>query len=277
MKIEPKSLRFQFLFKNRWFVASLLVVGVFAVASPSIADNVSSMAQRLTKLRGEVEQLAAKLSAKNVETSDQLRSLARQKADIELELKREQTRVQKISAAVAKRKAEIQELKSKGDQLVPLFEESADKVRSYIKRSLPFRTSARLAAVDKIQEQYKAGLLTPSRALSRLWSFVEDEFRMTRENGLFQQTLTVGETEILADVVRVGMVMLYFKSTDDTTVGKAVKDNGQWKFVTLDGPEDRKLVLDLFKSFKKQIRVGYFEIPNGLSLDGANGANGEAK
>ncbi len=225
------------------------------------------MAKRLTELRGEVESLAGKLSSKSAETSDQLRSLARQKADIELELKREQTRVQKISAAVAKRREEIQEQKAKGDQLVPLFEQSTENVRSYIKRSLPFRTEARLEAVDKIEEQYKAGLLTPSRALGRLWGFVEDEFRMTRENGLFQQTITVEDQEMLADVVRVGMVMLYFKSADDSVVGKALKQDGQWKFVTIDGPEDRKLVLELFQSFKKQIRVGYFEVPSGISAE----------
>ena len=34
----------------------------------------------------------------------------------------------------------------------------------------------------------------------------------------------------------------------------------------ISAPEDVKLVMNLFDSFKKQIRVGYFEVPNALAL-----------
>lgn len=241
-----------------------LLLALMAATSPAIADGVTVLAQRLTKLRGEVEAAAEKLNSKTAETNDVLRSLARQKADLELEVKREQTRLQKISAAIAKRRSESEAQRAKGDQLVPLFSEALGNARTYVQGTLPFRTKERLVALDKIEEQYKAGLLTPARALSRVWSFVEDEFRMTRESGLYQQTLAVDGQEILADVIRVGMVMMYFKSADDNVYGKATKRDGKWSFVVIDGTEDRKLVSKLFESFKKQIRVGYFELPDAL-------------
>ena len=70
-------------------------------------------------------------------------------------------------------------------------------------------------------------------------------------------------TEQLVDVVRIGMVMLFFK-TAEGAVGHAVKQGDTWTTRTLTEPEDRKRVLRLFDNFKKQIRVGYFEIPNAL-------------
>jgi len=217
----------------------------------------------LAQLRGEVEQLAQSLSAKNTETKDALHSLSRQRSDLELELQREETRVQKLSAAVAKHRAEMAAEQAKGERLVPLYNESFAKTKEYIEGSLPFRRSQRLSALNKLDEQYKAGLLSPPRALSRLWSFIEDEFRMTRENGLFQQTVTVNGEERLAEVVRLGMVMLFYK-TDDGLVGKAVAQNGAWTFEAIDNPDGQRAVLDLFTSFKKQIRVGYFQLPNAL-------------
>jgi hypothetical protein len=59
------------------------------------------------------------------------------------------------------------------------------------------------------------------------------------------------------------MVMLFFK-TGDGRVGHAVREGSTWTARTLQDAEDRKRVLHLFDSFKKQIRTGYFEIPNAL-------------
>lgn len=240
-----------------------LVLALVLVSAPVLADDVSQLAARLSALRGEVEQLAQELNNKSLDQKNQLQSLARQRADLELEVKREETRVQKLSSSIAKQRAEIQAEKAKGDRLVPLFESELADVKAYVTASMPFRQQERLSALEKIDEQYKAGLLTPARALQRLWSFVEDEFRMTRESGLFKQTVRVDGQEVLAEVIRVGMVMLFYR-TDDDQVGKLARKDGGWEFESIIDPERQRQVLDLFGSFKKQIRVGYFELPNAL-------------
>jgi hypothetical protein len=230
---------------------------------PVLADDTSALAARLANLRGEVEQLASQLNAKSTEQRETLRSMSRQRADLELEVTREETRVQKLVSEIAKRRTEIAEKKAKGDRRAPLVDESMSGLRSYVEASLPFRKPERLASLDKIQEQYKTGLLTPSRALQRLWSFVEDEFRLTKESGLYKQTIRVDDEERLAEVIRVGMVMLFYK-TEDGKVGKVRGKDGKFDYVSVDDPTQQKLVLELFTSFKKQIRVGFFELPNGL-------------
>ncbi len=246
---------------RRWLF--LAVVTAASIASLQATADPSQLAARLAQLRGDVETLAQDLSTKSAESKEAIRSLARQRADLELEVQREETRVQKLSAAIAKRRAEIQAEKEKSDRHVPLYKDAIVKVREYVNTTMPFRRDERLAALDKIDEQYKAGLVTAGRALSRLWSFVEDEFRMTRENGLYKQTVTVDGEERLAEVVRLGMVMMFYK-TDDGDTGRAVQRDGQWSFEAINNPDEQRAILDLFSSFKKQIRVGYFELPNAL-------------
>lgn len=241
-------------------LAVSVVVGIFAARASADA---SQLAVRLAKLRGEVEQLAQQLSNQSSDSKEALRSLARQRSDLELEQQREETRVQKLSAAIAKRRAEMQAEKAKGDRLVPVYQEWIVKVRDHVARTMPFRKEERLAALDKIDEQYKSGLISAGRALSRLWSFLEDEFRMTRESGLYKQTIDVDGDERLAEVVRVGMVTMFYK-TDDGMVGHVTKHGDKWGYAPITAPDSQRQVLDLFSSFKKQIRVGYFELPNAL-------------
>lgn len=248
---------------RRWSLKAGALCAIGVISYPAWANDVNDLAARLAELRGEVEQLAQSLNEKSADTKAMVHSLARQRADLELELQREETRVQKLSAAVAKHRAETAAEQAKGQRMLPLYQESLAKTEAYVRSSLPFRRSERLDALRKIDEQHKAGMLSPPRALSRLWSFIEDEFRMTRESGLFQQTVVVDGQERLAEVARLGMVMLFYR-TNDGDIGKAVEHDGAWTFEALSDPEAQRAVHELFTSFKKQIRVGYFEIPNAL-------------
>jgi hypothetical protein len=250
-------------FSAAWTTA-ICLAGLGALYSVSASADVGQLAARLAKLRGEVEQLAKELSTKSTESSDTIRSLARQRSDLELDVRREETRVQKLSVVIAKRRTEIQEEKAKGDKVVPLFTESLQKVREQVQVGMPFRKTERLAALDKIEEQDKSGLLTASRGLSRLWSFVEDEVRLTRESGLYKQTVHVDGEDRLVEVVRIGMVMMFYKTEVDE-VGKAVQaDDGSWGYVAINDKAEQRAVLDIFTSFKKQVRIGFFELPNAL-------------
>lgn len=244
------------------WVASIALAS-FAVGFPAWADSVTELAARLATLRNDVEELARQLNDNTAESKASLQSLARQRSDLELEVQREQTRLKKLSSALAKRRVEVESERAKGERLAPLFNRTLAQVHAHVQESLPFRRGERLEALQKLEEQHRAGLLTAPRALSRLWSFVEDEFRLTRENGLYQQTVVVDGQERLAEVVRLGMVALYYK-TEGGAVGNAVRHEQGWRYEPIAEPQQQQAVLELFRSFKKQIRVGYFELPRAL-------------
>lgn len=250
--------------RSRLAAAVLCCSGVLAASAPVLADELSGMAKRLSELRGEVETLSDQLSAQKNDMQEQLRSYARQKSELELEIQREETRTQKLRQAVAHKRSETEAQQDQNEAVAPAFTKHLEAVRSYVRGSLPFRTKERLAELDKLEEQVKGGLLAPGRALNRLWGFVEDEMRMTRESGLFSQPVLVHGKEQLAEVARIGMVAMYYKTSDDE-FGSTERKNGQWTFRSITDEAGRKEVRTLFETFKKQIRVGYFELPNALS------------
>jgi len=250
---------------KRWaaLATPLSLAAALTVSPLAHAEEIAGLAKRLSDLRGEVETLSDQLSSRKNDVQEQLRSFARQKSELELEIQREETRTQKLRQAVEQKREENETLQSANQSLAPAFEKQVSLVRGYVSESLPFRQKERLAEIEKIEEQFKSGLLPAQRALNRLWSFVEDELRMTRENGLFSQPVLVDGREQLADVVRIGMVALYFRTPADD-FGTSVFENGEWSFRTVADEEQKKSIRKLFETFKKQIRVGYFELPNAL-------------
>lgn len=248
---------------KRYGLPSVLAVAALAFALPAVGDPVAALAERLAALRGEVEGLSADLAEKENELRDQMRSYARQKAELKLELQKEETRLRKTRLAINQKKDLIEAHKKDDQALDPIFEEAVEEVRAYVEGSLPFKRDERLSALKKIEDQHKAGLLTPPRAVSRLWTFLEDEFRLTRESGMYRQTIQLDGEDELADVIRVGMVMLYFKDPDGR-VGYADRTDQGWTYKAFEGEDERRRVMALFDSMKKQIRVGFFELPNAL-------------
>jgi hypothetical protein len=246
-----------------WALSAAVMLAAGVLTAPALADSVTELAGRLAALRGQVESLSTEVAQKESDLRDELRALARQKADLELEAQKEQTRLQKTRLVIDQKRRVIEAEKSADQTLVPVFERALAQAREHVRRSLPFRTNERLAELQKIEDQYKSGLLTPQRALSRLWAFIEDEFRLTRESGIYRQTISVDGQDQLADVVRVGSVMLYFQASDGV-VGHAERSDAGWHYVSLSDPEAKRQVEQLFESLKKQIRVGFFELPNAL-------------
>lgn len=241
-----------------------VLVLLAASAAPAFAASIDDLAARLSTLRGEVESLSAELSSMTADGRDELRSLARQKADLELELKKEEIRLEKLRGALAQKRDAIRADQGRDQELSPLLHAQLEQVRKYVSGSLPFRTNQRLEELNKLEEQLRSGLLTPPRALSRLWTFVEDEFRLTRESGLYQQTISLDGQDHLADVVRVGSVALFFR-TSDSEVGYVVPQGAGHVYQAVSEPNAKQQILELFDSFRKQIRAGYFELPNAFT------------
>lgn len=239
------------------------LLGVLFAAPVAHAQSADALAARLSELRADVEKLSEELSQHKVDSRNELQALARQKSDLKVELDREQVRLAKLRESLAGKRTKLEQTSAEGNDLQPVFDGALDGLRRYVSASLPFRRPERLAELAKIEEQRRSGLLTYPRALGRLWSFAEDELRMTHENAAFQQTIELDGDEQLAEVVRVGMVALYFQ-TRDGAVGYTRRTPQGWAFVRADSSDERKQIRDLFDSFKKQIRVGFFRLPNAL-------------
>ena len=241
---------------------SMAVVAVLGTTSLYASSN--NMAESLIKLRADVEQLDASITDKKDSYKASMKSLLRQKNDLESVVAREDLKIKQIQRELTKVKKEIQEAGKNTEGLKPLVLNALDILEANVKTALPFKTTERLTDIEKIRSQLNAGLIAPQKALALTWNAYGDAIRMTKENGIFKQTIKIGGTERLAEVARLGTVAMFYKLPDDS-VGFVDKDANGWYYKEVVQKEQQEQVLALFDSFKKQIRSGYFTLPNAIA------------
>lgn len=246
-------------------VLGLVVSMVTCVSVAHAAEfDLDAFASRLAALRAEVESLSYDIETRKDEERAALRSLAAQKLDLELAIQREERRVEQLDQAVAKQKEETAQAATSATGLPPVIRKTLNDLRTQVAAGIPFRKSERLAALDEIEDQLTQGMLPPQKVAARLWQHIEDELRLTRENGVYQQTITLGPEDVLVDIARLGMVAIYFRTTDGR-VGYARPAGADWTWTQIQGPEEATQIVALFDAMKKQIRTGYFELPLALA------------
>jgi hypothetical protein len=231
-------------------------------AQPSSGgDDLEALAQELVRLRGEVEQLNAELNQAQDRHRGEMSSLALQKGDQEATVRRERLRVEQLESDLSRNRERAREAGIAGEALLPIAQAAIADLKAHIRSSLPFKPGERMQAVEEIETRIAAGALTPARAINQIWRFYEDELRLTRENGLHSQIIELDGERLLADVARLGTVAMYFR-TRDGEFGHVVRTGNQWRFERLEDRPAVRQVETLFDSLQKQIRAGYFELPN---------------
>jgi hypothetical protein len=239
-----------------WFGLVLILATVPAWAQ----TDADALAQGLIRLRGEVEQLNGELELLREEQRSALASLNAQKAELSAAAERQQLAAREAREKLARQQAEKADSGASAERLSPILLAAAEALAAQVRAGLPFKTEERLGEIEAFRTQLLNGTLSPQRAVNRLWAFYEDEFRLTRENGLHAQTIALGEERVLADVAKLGSMALYFQ-TPDGRLGQARRDGATWNFVPFEEEAQRKQVAALFESLRKQIRQGYFELP----------------
>lgn len=236
---------------------SLLLGATTAFAS---TDN---MAQSLMKMRAEVESLYSQINDEKDAYKSQMRSLTAQRSELEGMISRKDLKIQELQKELDSVRKKIADASKNTKGLEPIVTQSAQALKAYIKTSIPFKTQDRLASVEKIQNDLKSKLITPQKALSLVFNSYSDEIRMTKENAIFKQTINLDGQEKLASVAKVGTTMLFFQ-TPNGKVGYVEKTPNGWHYKEELDKEKQKEIANLFDSFKKQIRSGYFTLPNAL-------------
>lgn len=227
------------------------------------ADSSGTLAKELIRLRSEVEQKNSEVENKKQEMKARAKTLAIQKAELEASISKEQMRVKQLEQSLSKKRSVVASSDTDSSVLKKPVIDAIVSLRSLIAEQIPFKTSERLKELEDLKNGMESGQISPYSAVARLWSFVEDELRITRENGIFRQTVTVEGKDMLADVARIGTVMMFYKTSDGKT-GYVKKNGTSFEYVPYSLKSQTEQVLVLFDQLKKQIRTGYFEIPNAL-------------
>lgn len=240
----------------RWLSAFALA----PLAASLPAQEAETLAAGLVALRAEVEQLNTELELAREETRTTLAGLAAQRAELQAQLDRQALTTREQAQKLDEARQRVAEAGIEGDDLRPVLLDAIAALENHVGTTLPFKREERLAALAQLRERVDTGQVPPHRAASQVWAFVEDELRLTRENGLFSQTIELDGERVLADVAKIGNVLLYFR-TSDGRIGRLVDAGGSWRYVVTSDSADIARIDTLFDAFRKQIRQGWFELP----------------
>jgi len=252
--------------------AVALVLGAFAAPlarADGEGDPLENLAEALVAKRSDVERLAGEVELEKAARRDALRSLAQRRADLERQLQAAEVELDEARVAAAESATELERSEAAGRALTPVVERTLAGLRSHVRDGLPFRTADRLADLDAIEAELDAGRLAPDEALGRLWSTLEDELRLTRENGLYRQRVELEGEARLVDVARLGTVLLYLR-TPDGRHGVFEPAGDGWRPRLLEGAEAAR-VAALFEALERHVRQGFFVLPDPYAGQPAGG------
>ncbi len=240
-------------------------VSTLLLAGSTLLANTDNMANSLMKLRAQVEVLNTQISDEKDDYKLKMHSLSQQKSELEGMVSRNELKLKQITKELNKVQSQIQDASKNSTGIKPIVLQAIAQLQDVMKQSIPFKMGDRLQAVEDIKTQLQSSLITPQKALSLVYSSYEDEMRMTKENGLFKQTISLDGEAKLVQVARIGTAMMFFQ-TPNGTVGYVTKAATGWKYVTELDKTKQDEIKNIFDAFAKQIRTGYFSLPNALAI-----------
>lgn len=250
---------------QRYQALGFLLAGALPVmgSAQSNDSELEGLAQRLIQARAQVEELQSELDIEREEHKGRMAYLSAQKTELEANQQREELRIRQLEQELDKLRTDAEAAGADAESLQPIVLTTVESLRSVVMQSIPFKRQDRLAELDEVVAQLEAGVSTPQRSINRLWAFVEDELRISRENAIYSQTIQLNGQPVLADVAKLGSVALYFR-TRDNRFGLARPEQGNWSWQIVDSANQQEQIETLFDALRKQIRQGYFELPNAL-------------
>ena len=228
------------------------------------ASNLENLAKSLAKIRGEVETLQTQLDIEKEKHSSKMTALASQLADLSVEERRQKFSIEKLQHSIEKMGASAKQAEQSGERLKPVLLSILSDYKRHIQSSFPFKMEDRVKALHDLENNVNNHLIDPNKAVNQAWSLIEDEIRLSKENGIYQQTIPLDGEKVLVDIAKLGTVFLFFQTRDSQSGMARRSADGGWKFEILEDTTEIERVRVLFDSLKKQIRQGYFEIPNPL-------------
>ena len=225
------------------------------------ATDFEKLSQRLIETRAEVEETHSKVEATRETLKAERVNQASQVAELEASIAKEELRTKQLEKQIV----ELKQKRSVGsNELSQRILAQIEKVRASVAGSLPFKRKERLAELDGLKLKLEKGDLGPERVFAMLWSFLEDEKRMRSDSVKSKQVIEVEGTTRLTEVLRLGMVSMYFKDAN-SRLGLAMREGGDWVFKYSDDSDKSKMIAHAFMNFDKQVKVGFFELPNQMN------------
>ncbi len=247
----------------------LLLAAVSSTLLSPMLMAQDDMVKSIMELRADVESLYTKIDENKDAYKSQMKSYALQISDNEAQINRQDTSLKLTQQNIEKTEKKLEEMGSATVDLKPVVNEALEALEKEIKSGIPFKVEERVAALHQIKDDLKNGNISQEKALALTWASYDDALRLTKEIGQFKQEITLDGEATIAKIDKVGSVMMFFATPDDR-IGYVKQEGNDYNYVVTTDSSERDEIIDLFDALQKQIRTGYFTLPNALLLRGAN-------
>jgi hypothetical protein len=231
------------------------------------APDYSTLSQELTELRREVEREESELAGLRGRQESEIRSLAEQKAELEILRLRERLRLEAAQERIRLFATEQGELEERVAALAPVLEESLTNLEQWTMQGLPYRVEERAETLSRMRRDLTLGNLDPRTATAQFWQHIEDELHLTEQVGVSRNVVSLPDERVLARVAHLGLAAAFFE-LEGERYGQAVSRAEGWYWRELEGGEQRA-VADLFSALSRSIRAGAFQLPLAPPEEGA--------
>ncbi len=252
--------------KKVYLTLFLFFIPLIIFAQDAESSALNNLAAQIAEKRSQVETLSNQLSLTKTEYNEQLRSIATQKTDIETQIKREEISLEQIRRDTAEFEDQIKKNRESIVEIKPVLLNTIEELIAYIKSGIPFQTDERVSEAQDLKTLIETGSADTGVVLARFWNLLESEFRLTTENGIYRQQAVIDGEQQLVEVARLGMVLLYFKTFDEK-YGYALRTETGPEYTVLKDRTQQKQIETLFDSIRKNLREGFFELPNPMTAE----------
>jgi hypothetical protein len=244
----------------------LIAVALGTTSMPAFSQTTQEVLQNLAgqiaMLQARTERLNTQISQTQQQYNDRVQSLSAQIADVEVQINREEIRLRQIQQDLETARAAIAEAQGAVTDVEPIVLNALTRYRTYVENALPFQVEERLSQIDDLERIVNDGNVPAQTMLTRVWNTVENEYRLSEESGLFRQTINLAGEDQLAEVARLGMVLLYFRTFDDRYGYAVPASEGDWQFQLAVNREEAGQVAAIFEALRRNLREGFFTLPN---------------
>lgn len=250
--------------RSKTVVIAVLFLIILNPAIGATDESLNNLANKIAEKRARVEALSSELDMVKTEYNEKLKSISSQKSDIDIQVKREELKLIQVERDFEEFRLRIEDSRASMDEIYPIIVSALKSLKMNTEKGLPFHISERVSDIEKVEQVIEDNRIDAGAILARVWNMLEAEFRLTSENGIYRQTIEIHGEEQLVEIAKLGMVFLYFKTFDDR-MGYAYLEDNKWNYDYVYSREDENQISELFDSLRKNLREGYFELPNPMA------------
>ena len=193
---------------------------------------------------------AAKAQNRIDKISDDTSDLITKYRDIQRQIESLKVYEEQIQKLVVVQRKQMEDLQQQindaamiGRGITPLMFRMLDSLEEFVKLDAPFLLDERRKRIEDLRKMMNQSDLSDSDKYRRILEAYQIEGEFGRTIEAYGGKLNTGGEELTVDFLRIGRVVLVYKSIDGKTMGIWDNDARQWK--------------NLDKSFENQVQLGF--------------------